>query len=97
MSVKKKLCICYFWIQQHVPYEYYSSYIKTLVDAAVHSEHGKLIKCDFKPGSVERSIDLYQRGYTSEEGYFQHPPPIKIEHFSSDVPLYPILTVLETF
>jgi hypothetical protein len=24
-----------------------------------------LIKCDIKPGSVERSIDLYQGGYTS--------------------------------
>jgi hypothetical protein len=31
------------------------------VDAAVHSEDGKVIKCDFKPGSVERSTDLYQR------------------------------------
>jgi hypothetical protein len=31
----------------------------------VHYEHEKLIKCDFKPGSVERSVDLYQRGYTS--------------------------------
>jgi hypothetical protein len=43
----------------------YSSYIKVQVDAAVHSEHGKVIKCDFKPGLVERSIDRYQRGYTS--------------------------------
>jgi hypothetical protein len=33
------------------------SIIQVLVDAAVYSEHGKLIKCDFKPGSVERSID----------------------------------------
>jgi hypothetical protein len=39
-----------------------SSCIKALVDAAVHSEDGKVIKCDFKPGSVERSIDRYQRG-----------------------------------
>jgi hypothetical protein len=36
-----------------------------LIDAAVHSEEGKVIKCDFKPGSVGRSIDRYQRGYTS--------------------------------
>jgi hypothetical protein len=43
----------------------YSSYIEILVDAAVYSEHGKVIKCDFKPGSMERSIDRYQRGYTS--------------------------------
>jgi hypothetical protein len=27
------------------------------VNAAVYSEHGKVIKCDFNPGSVERSID----------------------------------------
>jgi hypothetical protein len=38
------------------------------VDAATDCAHGKVIKCNFKPGSVERSIDLYQRGYTSAEG-----------------------------
>jgi hypothetical protein len=43
----------------------YSSCIKVLVDAAVHSEDGKVIKWDFKPRSMERSIDGYQRGYTS--------------------------------
>jgi hypothetical protein len=32
-----------------------------LVDAAVYFEDGKVIKCDFKSGSVERSTDLYQR------------------------------------
>jgi hypothetical protein len=43
----------------------YSSYIKVLVDAAVHFEQGKVIKCDFKPGSVdERSID--RRVYLSK-------------------------------
>jgi hypothetical protein len=36
-----------------------------LVDTGVHSVHGKVIRCHFKPKSVERSIDLYQRGYTS--------------------------------
>jgi hypothetical protein len=30
----------------------------------MHYEHGKVIKRDFKPGSVERSIDL-QKGHTS--------------------------------
>jgi hypothetical protein len=39
----------------------YSSCIKVLVDATVHSEDGKVIKCGFKPGSEERSTDLYQR------------------------------------
>jgi hypothetical protein len=29
-----------------------------LVDTAVHSEHGKVIQCDFKPGSVEKFIKL---------------------------------------
>jgi hypothetical protein len=33
------------------------SIIQVLVDAAVHSEDEKVIKCDFKPGSVKRSID----------------------------------------
>jgi hypothetical protein len=32
------------------------------VDAVVHSEHGKVIKFDFKLGSVERSIDLDNEG-----------------------------------
>jgi hypothetical protein len=41
------------------------SFIQVLVDTAVPSEDGILIKWDFKPGSVERSIDRYQRGYTS--------------------------------
>jgi hypothetical protein len=41
------------------------SIIQVLVHAAVFSEDGIVIKCDFKPGSVERSIDLHQRGYTS--------------------------------
>jgi hypothetical protein len=32
---------------------------KVLVDAEAYSEHGKkVITCDFKPGSVERSIDV---------------------------------------
>jgi hypothetical protein len=36
----------------------YYNQIKILLDAVLHSERGKVIKCDFKPGSVERSIDL---------------------------------------
>jgi hypothetical protein len=43
----------------------YYSYKKVLIDAAVHFEYENIIKCDFKPGSIERSIDLYQREYTS--------------------------------
>jgi hypothetical protein len=46
----------------------YSSYIKVLVNASIHSEHGKVIKCDFKPGLVERSIDLYQEGIPQQAG-----------------------------
>jgi hypothetical protein len=65
-------------------YLLYYSKIKVSVDVAVHSEYGELIKCDFKPGSVERSIDLYQRWHTSAAGrrYFQFPQPIKIEKIS---------------
>jgi hypothetical protein len=33
------------------------SIIKVLADAVVPSEDGIVIKWDFKPGSVERSID----------------------------------------
>jgi hypothetical protein len=29
------------------------------VDAGTYSADGKVIQCNFKPGSVERSIDLY--------------------------------------
>jgi hypothetical protein len=46
------------------------NYIKVLVDAAVPSEDGIVKKWDFKPGSVERSIDLNQRGYTSAGDIF---------------------------
>jgi hypothetical protein len=42
-------------------YSLYSSYIKVLVDAVVHSEQDQVIKYDFKPGLVERSLDLHQR------------------------------------
>jgi hypothetical protein len=44
----------------------YSSQIKVLVDAAVHLEHGNGIKCDFKPGSLERSIDLDKEEYLQQ-------------------------------
>jgi hypothetical protein len=60
----------------------YYSYIKVQVDAAATSEDEIVIKWDFKPGSVERSIDLHQRGYTSAGAgrrYVQYPPPIKNE------------------
>jgi hypothetical protein len=59
--------------------------MKVLVDIKVHSEYVQGIKFDFTPRSVERSIDLCQRGYTSAAGrrYFQFPPPINIERFSS--------------
>jgi hypothetical protein len=29
-----------------------------VIDAGTHFDHGKIIKCDFKLGSIERSIDL---------------------------------------
>jgi hypothetical protein len=75
----------FLWLISLV-YLLYYSYIKILIDAAVHYEHGKAIKCDFKPGSVERSRDLYQRGILSScRQCFQLPPPIKIEQFSSGI------------
>jgi hypothetical protein len=36
---------------------FYMSIIQVLVDIAVPSEDGIVIKWDFKPGSVERFID----------------------------------------
>jgi hypothetical protein len=58
--------------------------MKTLVDAAVHSEQEKLIKCYFKPGSVERSIDLHREVCLSScRQYFQDQLPMKIENFHS--------------
>jgi hypothetical protein len=35
------------------------------VYATVHSAQDKVINCDFKPRSVERSVDLDKEGYTS--------------------------------
>jgi hypothetical protein len=52
---------------------------------STHSEYVQVIKCDFKPGLVERSIDL------------GIPLPMKIEKIHSGVLLYHILTVLKTF
>jgi hypothetical protein len=47
----------------------YYSQIKVLVNAAIHYEHGKVIQCDFKPGSVERSIDLDKEGRVGIDHY----------------------------
>jgi hypothetical protein len=49
--------------------------IKVVVDATVHSEHGKVIQCEIKPGSVEKSI-----GVSLTAGRYLNPlPSIKIE------------------
>jgi hypothetical protein len=58
----------------------------------------QVIKCDFKPGSVERSIELDQEDAPSAGlYYFQMPQPIKIENFHDGIPLYPILIAIKTF
>jgi hypothetical protein len=61
------------------------SIIQVLVDEKVPSEHGKVIKCDFKPGSVERSIDQYQRWYTSERCRQLHHGKNNVKNMSIDV------------
>jgi hypothetical protein len=65
----------YIYLQLAI-YSLYYSQVNIQVDAGVHSEHGKVIKSNFKPGSVERSIDLYQGGYASAAAgdtcYFRH-------------------------
>jgi hypothetical protein len=70
----------------------YYNYIKVIVDGAVHSEHGKLIKCYSKLGEIYRST---QKGYLSSRQYIHIPPPIKIQQLSSGILFYPILTVLK--
>jgi hypothetical protein len=45
-----------------IPRVYYSNYYliekRISLYARVHFEHVQVIRCDIKPGSVERSIDL---------------------------------------
>jgi hypothetical protein len=41
--------------------------IKVSIDAVVHFERVKVIKCDFKPGSIERAIDLGQEGISQQQ------------------------------
>jgi hypothetical protein len=43
-------------------YQFYFSYTKFLVNAAVYSGHAQVIRCDIKRGSVERSIGLDKEG-----------------------------------
>jgi hypothetical protein len=55
---------------------------KVLVDAAVSPEHGKIIKCNFTPGSVYRSVDLDGVIHLSSSGSYLNPrKPIKIGNF----------------
>jgi hypothetical protein len=69
-------------------YSLYSSYIKVLVDAAVHSEQGQVIKCDFKPGLVERSQDVHQRGYISAGEMFNFRHQWKLRNFAVAIKIY---------
>jgi hypothetical protein len=41
-----------------VIYPLYFGKVKILVDVEILSEHVQVIRCDFKPGSVERSGDV---------------------------------------
>jgi hypothetical protein len=60
--------------------------IKIVVDAVVDSEHGKVIQCDFKPGSVKRSIDLDKEGMPQAASkYLHYRQPIKIEKFACSI------------
>jgi hypothetical protein len=54
-----KMCSHFFYIRVVASRREQShciSKMRFLIDGAVYSEHGKPIKRDFKPGSVERSI-----------------------------------------
>jgi hypothetical protein len=52
-----------------------------LIDSAVYCDHGKLIKCDFKPGSVERSIDQDKVA----DNHLNFRQPIKIDQSHSNI------------
>jgi hypothetical protein len=52
-------------IYRYLLTKYNMSIVLQLIDAAVHFEHVQAMTCDFKLVSVERSMDLCQRGYTS--------------------------------
>jgi hypothetical protein len=41
--------------------------MKVPAEEAVYSEHGKVIKCEFKPGLVERSIDPDKEGIPQQQ------------------------------
>jgi hypothetical protein len=45
--------------------------MKILLNEAVVSEHGKVIQSDFKPGSVERSIDPDKEGIPQQSVFFK--------------------------
>jgi hypothetical protein len=68
----------------------YSSCIKILVDSAVPSEHGKAIKYDIKSGSVERSIDRYQRGCTSARCRQQQQAVLAISATNKNRAIFPV-------
>jgi hypothetical protein len=73
-AIKQELI--FLWLIWLV-YSLHSSYIKVPVDVVVYSEHGKIIKYDFKPESVERSINQYQKRVYLSRRYCQLLPPIK--------------------
>jgi hypothetical protein len=51
-------------------YQLSYSRVKDLVDAEVHSKHGKVIRYDFKPGSVKRSVHLDKEYTSGKRQYF---------------------------
>jgi hypothetical protein len=52
---------------------------------------------NYKELNAEIRRSIPKRVYLSSRQNFQLSPPIKIEQFSSGIPLHPILTVLTTF
>jgi hypothetical protein len=53
-----------------------------LVDASAHFEHGKLIRCDSKPGSLRKSVDLENTIISKgiPKGPNCHTPPYFFKH-----------------
>jgi hypothetical protein len=44
-----------------------------VIDACSHSEHVQVIRCDFKPGSVERSRDVKNKAILEKNNDVQLP------------------------
>jgi hypothetical protein len=67
-----------------------------LLDAILHYDHVKAIRCNIKPESVEGSRNA-EKWSELQEIYFTLPTPNKNQGIYSGITLYPIFTMFNTF